>query len=77
MSEALIWDDLTRFEQRALIELFGGGSLRYDDPAVVKELRARRLVDENNVLAMPGLFVLTLAMRRQQAGVHMRVGLAT
>jgi hypothetical protein len=51
--------------------------LRYDDPAVVKELRTRGLVDENNVLAMPGLFVLTLAMRRHQAGVHMRVGLAT
>ena len=66
MPEAAGWDQLTKFEQRALIKLFGGGSLRYDDPAVVKGLRARGLVDENNGLSMAGLFVLTLAMRRQQ-----------
>jgi hypothetical protein len=76
MSEATAWDDLTRFEQRALIKLFGGGSLRYDDPAVAKELRVRGFVDEHDALAMPGLLVLTLAMRRQQTGARMRVGLA-
>jgi hypothetical protein len=76
MSEAAAWDDLTRFEQRALIKLFGGGSLRYDDPAVVKELRARGFVGDNGALAMPGLLVLTLAMRRQQAEARMRVGRA-
>jgi hypothetical protein len=64
ISEAAGWDDLTRFEQRALIKLFGGGSLRREDPAVVNELRARGFVDGNNALAMPGLLVLTLAMRR-------------
>ena len=57
MSKASGWEALTRFEQCALIKLFGGGSLRDHDP----------VVDENNALAMPGLFVLTLAMRRQRA----------
>jgi hypothetical protein len=28
MSKAAVWDELTRLEQRALIKLFGGGSLR-------------------------------------------------
>jgi len=73
MSEAPGWDELTRFQQRALIKLFGGGSLRNDDPAVAVELRARGLVDENNALAMPGLLVLTLAMRRQQAEAQPRM----
>jgi hypothetical protein len=41
MSEATGWDELTRFEQRALIKLFGGGSLRNDDPAIAGELRTR------------------------------------
>jgi hypothetical protein len=65
MSEAMLWDKLTRFEQRALIKLFGGGSLRNEDRAVVEGLHTRGFVDENNALAMPGLFVLTLAMRRR------------
>ena len=73
MSEAPGWEELTRFQQRALIKLFGGGSLRNDDPAVAVELRARGLVDENNALAMPGLLVLTLAMRRQQAEAQPRM----
>jgi hypothetical protein len=76
MAEASNWDDLTRFEQRALIKLFAGGSLRRDDPAIVKELRARGFVDDNDALAMPGLLVLSLAMRRQRAEARMRVGLA-
>jgi hypothetical protein len=76
MSEAAGWDELTRFEQRALIKLFGGGSLRREDTAVIEELRSRGFVDENNTLAMPGLLVLTLAMRRQQAEMRSRLGLA-
>jgi hypothetical protein len=76
MSEAAVWDQLTRFEQRALIKLFGGGSLRKNHPAVAEELRARGLVDENNALAMPGLFVLTLAMRRQRVDAQSRTGIA-
>src|SRR5260370_7587558 len=66
MSEAAGWDALSRLEQRALIKLFGGGSLRRETPAVVEQLRARALVDESDALSMGGLFVLTLAMRRQQ-----------
>jgi hypothetical protein len=76
MSRTAEWDDLTRFEQRLLIKLFGGGSVRKENPTVVDELRARGFVDENNELALPGLFVLTLAMRRQQADALARIGLA-
>ena len=76
MSEAAVWDELTRLEQRALIKLFAGGSLRADSPAVANELRAQGLVDENDALAMPGLLVLTLAMRRKQAEERIRLGLA-
>jgi hypothetical protein len=76
MSDALLWDELTKFERRALIKLFGGGSLRYDHPEVAQALRARGLVDEHDALAMPGLLVLTLAIRRQQAEARTRIGLA-
>ena len=72
MSEASGWDKLTRFQQRALIKLFGGGSLRNDDPAIANELRSRGFVDENDALAKPGLLVLTLAMRRHQAETQLR-----
>jgi hypothetical protein len=74
MSEAKLWDDLTRLEQRALIKLFRGGSLRNDNPAVATNLRTRGFVDENNALAMSGLFVLTLAMRRQGPEARSRIG---
>jgi len=70
--EAPGWDDLTRIEQRALIKLFGGGSLRKNDPAVVARLRLLGFVDENDALSMPGLLVLTLAIRRHQALISMR-----
>ena len=76
MAEASGWDELTRLEQRLLIKLFGGGTVRKENSAVVDELRARGFVDENNELAMPGLFVLTLAMRRQQEDALVRLGLA-
>jgi hypothetical protein len=76
MSETLLWDGLTKFERRALIKLFGGGSLRHDNPEVAQVLRARGFVDEHDVLAMSGLLVLTLAIRRQQAEARTRIGLA-
>jgi hypothetical protein len=56
--------------------LFGGGSLRYDHPEVVKAFRARGFVDEHDKLAMSGLLVLTLAIRREQAAARWRMGLA-
>jgi hypothetical protein len=76
MDETAVWDELTRVGQRALIKLFGGGTLRNDDPMIVEELRARGLVDEAYNLSMPGLLVLTLAMRKQQADARSRIGLA-
>jgi hypothetical protein len=77
MFEAPGWDELIRPEQRALIRLFGGGSLRKNDPAVVYGLRAKGFVDENDALSMPGLLVLTLVMRRQRADGRLRTGLTS
>jgi hypothetical protein len=67
MDETTIWKELTRVEQRALIKLFGGGTLRNESPALVDALRTRGLVDENSKLSMPGLQALTRAMRKQEA----------
>jgi hypothetical protein len=75
MVEAAIWAELTRPEQRLLIKLFGCGSTRNEEPAVVEGLCARGLLYENHELSKAGLFVLTLAMRKQQADVRLRTGL--
>ena len=72
MSEASGWDELSRLEQRALIKLFGGGSLRREPPTVVERLRSQTLVDEHDTLSMRGLFLLTLAIRRLQGVVAQR-----
>jgi hypothetical protein len=72
MSEASGWDALSRLEQRALIKLFGGGSLRREPSKVVERLRSQTLVDEHDTLSMRGLFLLTLALRRQQGVVAQR-----
>jgi hypothetical protein len=66
---AMPWDELTRSEQRLLIRLFGGGSLRNQNAADIEGLSRRGLIDDAQNLSMPGLLVLTLAMREQQAAV--------
>jgi hypothetical protein len=53
------WDELTRQEQRLLIRLFGGGSLRNQNAADIEGLRQRGLVDNELNLSMPGLLVFT------------------
>ena len=73
MPEALLWDELSKFERRALIKLFGGGSLRYDRPEIAQALRARGYVDQHDMLSVPGLLVLTLAIRRQQAEANNQI----
>ena len=75
MVEAAIWAELTRPEQRLLIKLFGFGSTRNEELAVVEGLCARGLLYENQELSKAGLFVLTLATRKQQADVRLRTGL--
>lgn len=66
------WDELTRSEQRLLMRLFGGGSTRNQNAADIDGLRLRGFIDDNQQLSMPGLLVLTLAMREQQADVQRR-----
>jgi hypothetical protein len=73
---AMPWDELTRSQQRMLIRLFGGGSLRNQNAADIEGLRQRGYIDDAQNLSMPGLLVLTLAMREQQAAARRRAGLA-
>jgi hypothetical protein len=76
MAETTSWDGLTRFEQRVLIKLFGGGTTRNENPAIVDVLRSRGLVDDNDKLSMPGLLVFTLAICKQQAEAQLSTGSA-
>ena len=73
MSEALGWDALSRLEQRALIKLFGGGSLRREPSSIIESLRSQTLVDEHDELSMRGLFLLSLAIRQQQGAAAQRM----
>src|ERR1700733_1704153 len=59
MPETPLWDELTRSEQRLLIRLFGGGSLRNQNPEDVEGLCRRGLVDDEQNLSVPGLLALT------------------
>jgi hypothetical protein len=70
---AMPWDELTRPEQRLLIRLFGGGSLRSQNAADIEGLSRRGFIDDEQNLSMPGLLVLTLAMREQEAAARRRI----
>jgi hypothetical protein len=70
------WDELTRSEQRLLIRLFGGGSVRNQNAADIEGLRRRGLVTDEQNLSLPGLLVFTLALREQQAAARRRAGIA-
>jgi hypothetical protein len=70
------WDELTRPEQRLLIRLFGGGFLRNQNTADIEGLSRRGFIDDEQNLSMPGLLVLTIAMREQQAAARRRAGIA-
>jgi hypothetical protein len=76
MMPAMPWDELTRPEQRLLIRLFGGGSLRNQNAADIEGLSRRGFIDDKQNLSMPGLLVLTLAMREQEAAATRRAGIA-
>jgi hypothetical protein len=43
------WDELSRSEQRILLKLYGGGTLRANDPAETAQLRSDGLIDENGL----------------------------
>ena len=73
---AMPWDELTRSEQRLLIRLCGGGSLRNQNAEDIDGLRRCGFIDDEQKLSMPGLLVLTLAMREQQAAARRRAGIA-
>ena len=43
------WNELTRSEQRILIKLFGGGTLRANDPTETAKLRSDGLIDDDGL----------------------------
>jgi hypothetical protein len=71
---AMPWDELTRSEQRLLIRLFGGGSVRTQNPADIEGLRRRGFINDEQNLSLPGLLVFKLALREQQAAARQRAG---
>jgi hypothetical protein len=54
---------------RRAATLCRGGSLRREPSSVVESLRSQTLVDGYDALSKRGLFLLTLAIRRQQGVV--------
>ena len=68
------WNQLTRLEQRLLTRLFGGGSLRHQNPETISGLLQRDLIDDEGKLTVPGLHVFIGAVREQQADAPRRAG---
>jgi hypothetical protein len=66
------WNQLTRLEQRLLTRLFGGGSLRAQNPETISGLLQRDLINDEGKLTIPGLRVFIGAVREQQAGARRR-----
>jgi hypothetical protein len=58
------WDVLTRSEQRLIVKLFGGGSLRNESAVTIGELGVRGLIDDNGQLTTKGLEIFKEAHRR-------------
>jgi hypothetical protein len=50
-------NELTRSEQRILIKLFGGGTLRANDPTETAELRSNGLIDDKGLTSAEIEFV--------------------
>jgi hypothetical protein len=60
---ATTWDDLTRLEQRLIIKLFGGGSLRNESAVPIDGLSVRGLIDDSG-LTVAGLEIFKEAYIR-------------
>jgi hypothetical protein len=58
------WNELTRRQQRILIKLFGGGSLRRENSVEAADLIQRGLVTRNG-LTTSGLEVFKAALKSQ------------
>jgi hypothetical protein len=70
------WDELTRSEQRLLIRLYGGGTVRNQDPKAIEDLHRRDLVDDEGKITALGLLLFSVALRRHQTDARQRMGFA-
>jgi hypothetical protein len=66
MSSLTVWMKLTRAEQRVLVKLFGGGSLRREPIETIKVLQDCNLIDDDG-LTLNGIEAFKAAHRVQQA----------
>jgi hypothetical protein len=76
MIESTRWDNLTRTEQRLLIKLFGGGSVRNQDPDVIEHLQVCGLITDEGDMTSSGTSVFMAALRQHKAVGHTRAALA-
>jgi hypothetical protein len=76
MPATMLWDELTRTEQRLLIRLFGCGSLRNQDPKAIEGLYQRGLIDDEGALTPPGMMVFAGALHQHRAEAQRRARLA-
>ena len=64
------WDELTRSELQILIKLFGGGTLRTNDPIETAELRSDDLIDDNGLTPAGMEFVKAALKQRWPASAR-------
>jgi hypothetical protein len=76
MPATMLWDELTRSEQRLLIRLFGCGTLRNQDPKAIEQLHRRALIDDDGALTTSGMQLFAGALHQQQADARRRAGVA-
>jgi hypothetical protein len=76
MSTATHWDELNRSQQRLMIRLYGGGTVRNQEPEAIAHLHSRGFVSDEGELTTLGAQVFMSAVRRQQADFQLRAALA-
>jgi hypothetical protein len=76
MSTTTHWDDLNRSQQRLMIRLYGGGTVRQQDPEAIAHLHGCGFIGDAGELTTLGAQVFMGAVRRQQADCRLRAPLA-
>jgi hypothetical protein len=64
------WDELSRLEQRLIMRLYGGGSVRNQSLEAIAHLHGCGLISDEGELTTSGVQVFMIALRRQQADVR-------
>jgi len=70
------WDELSRLEQRLIMRLYGGGSVRNQNPEAITHLHGCGLIGDQGELTTSGMQMFMDALRRRQADVRRCTGMA-